>query len=65
MQTWSRSGVGDGYPGSIGIGKKDRGDRIAAGEAGGAATQRTLVITIWGFLWVNRCKQVIGLPREQ
>lgn len=53
------------YPGTIGIGKKDRGDRIVVGEAGGVAIQCTLVIPIWGFFWVNRCKQVIGLPREQ
>lgn len=65
MPTWSRSGDGEGYPGTIGIDKKDRGDRIAVGEAGGVATHRTLVIPIWGFLWVNRCKKVIGLPREQ
>lgn len=46
MPTWSGSGDREGYPGTIGIGKKDRGDRIAIGEAGGVATQRTLVITM-------------------
>lgn len=53
MPTWIRSVDGEGYPYSIGIGKKDRGDRIAAGNAGGVATQRTLVITIWNFLWLK------------
>lgn len=44
----------EGYPGTIGIGKKDRRERIAVGEARdparGVATQPTLVIPLWGFL---------------
>lgn len=36
----------EGYPDTICIGKKDRGDRIAVGEARGVATEPTLVIPI-------------------